>query len=117
VRWRGPEESQVIGSGSVRPGDTLVIPATYGGHDRFGWHPLYDQPVRDIADYVARQQRGKHVLRVHPALISEWFEAENSSEAVTEVIKALQNALARSEQEDLSEFVTILSRKYSNSRV
>jgi CRISPR-associated endonuclease/helicase Cas3 len=103
ARWRGQEQSQVIDAGAVRPGDTLVIPAKYGGHDRFGWHPFYDQPVRDIAGYVARQQRGKLVLRVHPGLISGWFEAENSPEGVTETITALQNALARCEQENLSE--------------
>ena len=103
VRWRGVEGSRVIDADDVRPGDTLVVPASYGGYDRFGWSPGCDQPVRDIADYVALQQRGKHVLRVHGDVISQWFEAGNSSEGIPETIKALQNALARSEQEDLSE--------------
>ena len=103
VRWRGLEGSRVIDADEVRPGDTLVVPASYGGYDRFGWNPGCDQPVRDIADYVALQQRGKHVLRVHGDVISQWFEAGNSSEGIPETIKALQNALARSEQEDLSE--------------
>lgn len=103
VLWRGLEESRIIGPDDVRPGDTLVVPGSYGGHDRFGWCPVQDQPVRDIGDYVARQQRGKHVLRVHPALMSEWFEAERISEVVSEAVRALQNTLARSRQEDLSE--------------
>lgn len=103
VRWLGLEGSRVIDADNVRPGDALVVPASYGGYDHFGWNPGCDQPVRDIADHVALQQRGKHVLRVHRDLISQWFEAENSSEAVPETIKVLQNALARSEQEDLAE--------------
>jgi len=103
LRWRGLEESRVIDPDDVRPGDTLVVPASYGGYDRFGWNPHYDKPVRDVADYVASQQRGKYALRVHPDLISQWFEAENSSEAVLEAVKALQNALTRYKQEDLSQ--------------
>jgi CRISPR-associated endonuclease/helicase Cas3 len=103
VRWRGLDGSRVIHSDDARPGDTLVVPASYGGYDCFGWNPGCDQPVRDIADYVALQQRGKHVLRVHRDLISQWFHAGNNSEAVPEIIKVLQNALVRSEQDDLSE--------------
>ena len=103
VLWRGLEESRLVGPNDVRPGDTLVVPASYGGYDRFGWYPGYDQPVRDIADYVARQQRGKYVLRVHPALIPQWFEAENSSEAIAQAERASQNVRERSKQEDLSE--------------
>lgn len=103
LRWRGLEESRVIDPDDVRPGDTLIVPASYGGYDRFGWYPGDGQPVRDIADYVAWQQRGKHVLRVHPALISEWFEAENNFGAVPEAIESLRDALELSKREDLSE--------------
>src|SRR4029077_10476403 len=104
LRWRGLEESRVIDPDDVRPGDTLVVPAFYGGYERFGWNPYYDKPVRDVADYVASQQRGKYALRLHPDLISQWFEAENSrSEAVLEAVKAQQNALTRYKQEDLSQ--------------
>lgn len=50
LRWRGPDDCQVIGAGKIRPGDTLVLPASYGGCDEWGWAPDSTAPVTDLAD-------------------------------------------------------------------
>ena len=50
-----------------RPGDTIVVPASYGGCDDFGWNPESDDKVTDVADDCAWRARRRPVLRVHPA--------------------------------------------------
>lgn len=50
LRWRGPDDTAVIRPRRIRPGDTIVLPAAYGGADRFGWAPLEDEVVVDLAD-------------------------------------------------------------------
>ena len=49
LAWRGPEESLMLSTGALRPGETVVIPATWGGYDGFGWAPDSKEPVEDIA--------------------------------------------------------------------
>ena len=55
LRWRG-DESGLIRANALAPGDTIVVPASYGGCDRYGWHPQYSGTVTDIGDAVAAQQ-------------------------------------------------------------
>jgi hypothetical protein len=45
LRWRGPEDSELVGPDDLWPGDTLVVPSVYGGADRFGWAPALRGPV------------------------------------------------------------------------
>jgi len=92
VRWRGDRESRLVDPGDIRPGDTIVVPATYGGHDSFGWNPDHNQAVLDIADSTALQQRGKYVLRMHPSLLPQWFEANELS---SEALHALEDVISR----------------------
>lgn len=76
VIWRGPEQSVVGTAGDVRPGDTLVVPASDGGHDRFGWHPGLREPVPDIGDQEANEaarlsrRRQRLRLRLHEGLMA-----------------------------------------------
>ena len=81
LRWRGRDdtETRVVGPGEVRPGDTIIVPAKYGGCDRFGWNPLHKDPVDDVADRCLAQliasypdnsfRRPKLRLRLHPDLL------------------------------------------------
>src|SRR5205823_5935824 len=57
LRWRGPDpgESSVVGPEEVRPGDTLVVPADYGGADELGWAPLSARPVPDVGDLCVNE--------------------------------------------------------------
>ncbi len=97
LRWRGPEDD---GTGPVlpddiRPGDTLVVPSAYGGCDRFGWNPAAREAVTDLAEAAAERQRGRLVLRLHPALAESWRDPDDARPAselwclVREEIEAL----------------------------
>jgi CRISPR-associated endonuclease/helicase Cas3 len=77
LRWRGPDDSELVGPDDIRPGDTLVVPSAYGGADRFGWAPSRREPVEDVgdacfnwmADAAPDAGRAQPVrLRLHPAL-------------------------------------------------
>jgi CRISPR-associated endonuclease/helicase Cas3 len=80
LRWRGPR-SNAQGSGSnfcdaskIRPGDTIVVPSTYGGYDEFGWNSESKIPVEDIADQAACLGRALPILRLHPAVLRQNYE-------------------------------------------
>jgi CRISPR-associated endonuclease/helicase Cas3 len=60
--WRG-DENPVIGR--VQPGETLLVPAEYGGADAFGWAPDSEELVEDVADKSGRWRR------FHPKLLKE----------------------------------------------
>lgn len=70
-RWRGLDEgSHWIDPAELRAGDTIVVPATYGGVDGYGWHPECVEPVADLADAAAAGYRGRrYAVRVAPGLI------------------------------------------------
>jgi CRISPR-associated endonuclease/helicase Cas3 len=73
-RWAGPEDprSEVVRDARMlRPGDTIVVPAGYGGCDRFGWAPGgEDKPsVADLADAAAWSYASRRfALRLGPDL-------------------------------------------------
>ncbi len=76
VRWMGSGVEMVDGR-SIRPGDTLVVPASYGGI-RFGnWAPSVEEhdptPVTDLGDLTQWRQRGRAVLRLHDAVLPGWI--------------------------------------------
>jgi CRISPR-associated endonuclease/helicase Cas3 len=63
LRWRG-DDSNLITADDVQPGDVIIVPASYGGCDQFGWNPESRKPVTDIADQCAWLTRWKPVLRL-----------------------------------------------------
>lgn len=85
VRLRGGEFEIVQDGGqtdALRPGDTVVAPARYGGCDRFGWAPTATTPVEDVADaawrpYAARRLR----IRLHPRLWEQERRAVAAADA------------------------------------
>lgn len=104
VCWRGSERSRLVSPEEVRPGDTLVVPVSYGGNDRFGWHPTDQSRVADIADHAAWLQHGKHVFRIHRNLVPQWFESDTTPDSVSTVVTMVSDVLARyTEGEDLSD--------------
>jgi CRISPR-associated endonuclease/helicase Cas3 len=71
VRWRGPDsdETKWIEMRDARPGDVLVVPASCGGCDRYGWAPGSKDRVADLADDAAAPYASRRLaLRLHPAL-------------------------------------------------
>ncbi len=74
--WLGVDESEPISATKVRPGMTIVVPASYGGCDQWGWNPDGEAPVSDIADAVSLQSRGRAVLRNLPEALARATEPE-----------------------------------------
>ena len=52
LRWRGPNDGRTAPASpnEIRPGDTIVAPASYGGNDPFGWNPSSREPAADVAE-------------------------------------------------------------------
>ncbi len=73
VRWTA-DGAQIVYAGDLEPGDTVVVPATYGGLKWHNWSPRTTDPVGDLGDLVQWVMRGKATLRLHPAVISQWIE-------------------------------------------
>src|SRR5207247_2086203 len=52
--WKGDDErSRWIAPSELRPGDTIVAPARYGGVDEFGWNPDSEKPATDVGQEAA----------------------------------------------------------------
>lgn len=53
---RGREGLEIVQPGQLLPDDRIVVPATYGGLDEFGWAPTSTTAALDIADVVTRRR-------------------------------------------------------------
>jgi len=62
--WRG-DKSQVVLATAIRPGQTIVIPADYGGITAGNWDPAATAPVTDVAEVAAFHAGRPPVLRLH----------------------------------------------------
>ena len=74
LRWYGPDDdrTRLIRPEEIRHGETVIVPAEYGGCDRYGWNPTSPNRVCDIADPCARALRGRPVLRLYGDVIAAW---------------------------------------------
>src|SRR5262249_20329027 len=88
-RWKGDDDRSIwILPREIRSGDTIIVPAAYGGLDEFGWNPDAEKVI-DVADKAAQLFSGhRFVARVAPGLLGD---------LVSDV--ALANALATSASE------------------
>jgi CRISPR-associated endonuclease/helicase Cas3 len=62
----------------IRPGDTIVVPTSYGGCDTFGWNPDSTREVVDRGTEAHYRQRLKGALRFTPATLANAINAERS---------------------------------------
>ena len=89
--WRGPDrERTTTDLGRLRPGDTIVVRASEGGCDRYGWNPDSEVAVRDIGDLCANHRAqdggGKYRIRAHPMVL---FPADEDAESRAELENVL----------------------------
>jgi CRISPR-associated endonuclease/helicase Cas3 len=72
-RWRGNEQqSGWISSSAIQPGDSIVVPARYGGVDEFGWDPNFETAALDVGQKAAQAFAGRRfALRVAPGLLGK----------------------------------------------
>lgn len=114
--WRGRDSSQVSRVKDVAPGDTIVVPVSYGG---IGIHGTFDPAatgvtarVTDLGDLVQLRQRGRPTLRLDErvigvdvaAAIADLFpdeEAESESvPSARSVITTVRQTLQESPQHE-----------------
>jgi CRISPR-associated endonuclease/helicase Cas3 len=83
-RWKGDDErSRWIAPSKLRPGDTIVAPARYGGVDEFGWNPDSENPATDVGQEAAGPFVGRRfAVRVTPGLIGGSVSDEALAEAL-----------------------------------
>jgi CRISPR-associated endonuclease/helicase Cas3 len=75
-RWAGEDSdsTDVVQAIGLRNGDLIVVPATYGGCDEWGWNPSSNKPVIDVAEEAAWPYRARRfAVRVTPELIIQGF--------------------------------------------
>jgi CRISPR-associated endonuclease/helicase Cas3 len=90
LRWKGSDGGEIVRPEQIRPGDTLVLPAAYGGCDDYGWHPdNRDLVVTDIADSCSLERGRQHIVRLVPGL-TDWLGERETAvhEAVAELVAA-----------------------------
>lgn len=65
LRWRGAE-SEVVAATTLKPGDTIVVPASYGGIRSGCFDATSTESVMDRAEQANLFARARPVLRLHP---------------------------------------------------
>lgn len=94
VRWLGADDSIVIyDPREIAPGDTLVIPAAYGGTDRYGWNPK-EVPTEDVSDFAAQKYRGMLVLRLNGNLIANWLNDDLPEDSLPDLKVTLKKIVS-----------------------
>ncbi|GIX35809.1 MAG: hypothetical protein KatS3mg126_1588 [Lysobacteraceae bacterium] len=70
LRWKG-DDSEIVDATSLKPGHTIVVPATYGGIRNGCFDPQSTEPVSDRAEQAALFGRAHPILRLHPLVIEQ----------------------------------------------
>lgn len=75
LRWRGDDSEIVCAQSdsepSLKPGDTIVVPATYGGIRSGCFDATATEPVQDRAEQAELFARARPVLRLHPVVVDK----------------------------------------------
>jgi CRISPR-associated endonuclease/helicase Cas3 len=75
LRWWGDESEIVCAQSdsepSLKPGDTIVVPVSYGGIRNGCFDATSTEPVQDRAEQAELFARARPVLRLHPVVIEK----------------------------------------------
>lgn len=75
LRWKGDESEIVFAQSdtdpSLKPGDTIVVPASYGGIRGGCFEASSTEPVQDCAEQAELFARARPVLRLHPVVVDK----------------------------------------------
>ncbi|MHB1329772.1 MAG: CRISPR-associated endonuclease Cas3'', partial [Gemmatimonadales bacterium] len=71
LRWQG-EDSEWVSVDDLRPGDTLIVPADFGGIRNGSFDPESTTPVLDVGDLAALRGRAIAQLRLDPTHLGVW---------------------------------------------
>ena len=83
-RWKGNDQCSCwVGPAELHPGDAIVVPARYGGVDRFGWNPECEEPATDVGRRAAEPFAGRRfAVRVAPGLVGGSVSGEALADAL-----------------------------------
>lgn len=95
--WQGKDNGKVANPSEIKPGNIVVLPASYKGADEFGWFPAGTAAVKDVAEELCLERRGKYYLRLHPNLAADWFEA-GQPDLIAEIQKSIKQWPSRLEE-------------------
>lgn len=75
LRWKGDESEIVYAQSgselSLKPGDTIVVPVSYGGIRCGCFDSTSTEPVKDCAEQAELFARARPVLRLHPVVVDK----------------------------------------------
>lgn len=83
IRWLGPDKTEIVEPEKIAPGDTIVVPSTYGGCDVYGWNPLSRKSVPDISESCSRWGRGRVLIRINRS-----YENKPSQKEIKEYLRS-----------------------------
>lgn len=92
LRWRDDADCDIVVAADLRPGDTLVLPCSDGGCDRWGWDPESDAPVEDVAEAARTAQAHRGRQRAVRLVPSSFEGALAGQVAIRERMTALMQA-------------------------
>lgn len=70
LRWKG-DESEIVDATSLKPGHTIIVPASYGGIRNGCFDATSTEVVCDRAEQAGLFGRAHPVLRLHPRVVEQ----------------------------------------------
>lgn len=96
LRWQGAGDSEVVSRPrQLGPGDTLVVPAQYGGCDTWGWNPSLVEAVTDVGREANLLHRGHDILRLAPGILRDEGVDASALPALLDELRDERDRLAR----------------------
>jgi len=108
-RWAGRDDSNtgIVYANQLRNGDMVIVPAEYGGCDRFGWASDSGSSVVDVADEAAKPYRRRRcAVRIAPDIVhsnDDWARISGvlaSEDIGGDLVEGLLAALPTEEAEN-----------------